>query len=243
MITPNAATFVSRSWRGWSSAVQWWTATHRSEVKVFGMIESFFISTFKRNTGKLPGVKNQTLGKYIYCYTLSDHIHFACLAIFSLRNNKSQLQHECIVNIIPSILSLGCCSVSVSSWGGLHDCVQSSSRAEQVYQSRKHSIIVDVQLSTSVIIFVVVVSVVMMPWTLSMTTSGTSPSWSTLLVSFHYWFTRRLRTFNRLKYSTFTSFSCFILKLFSLIQSIFLMLFFDINQIFITNVERLRRDK
>lgn len=34
------------------------------------------------------------------------------------------------------------------------------------------------------------VSAVMMPWTLSMTTSGTSPSWSTSLVSFYCWFMR-----------------------------------------------------
>lgn len=26
--------FVCRFWRGWSSVVQWWTATHRSEVKL-----------------------------------------------------------------------------------------------------------------------------------------------------------------------------------------------------------------
>lgn len=37
---------------------------------------------------------------------------------------------------LKSTLSLGCCPVSVSSGGGLHDCVQSSSRAEQVDQSR-----------------------------------------------------------------------------------------------------------
>lgn len=38
--------------------------------------------------------------------------------------------------LLSSTLSLGCCPVSVSSGGGLHDCVQSSSRAEQVHQSR-----------------------------------------------------------------------------------------------------------
>lgn len=37
---------------------------------------------------------------------------------------------------------------------------------------------------------------VMMPWTLSMTISGTSPSWSTSLVSFHYRFLRTLITFS-----------------------------------------------
>lgn len=55
---------------------------------------------------------------------------------------------------LPSMPLLGCCSVSVSSWGGLHDCIQSSSRAEQVHQSRRRSSRDDLRhLWTSVMAF------------------------------------------------------------------------------------------
>lgn len=92
------------------------------------------------------------------------------------------------------------------------------------------------------------VATVTMPWTHSTTTSGTSPSWSTSLVSFiESW--GPIQTFRYSVSPPFTKpckehFRClFVHLLRPLCLKCLYVLFLDCAQIFTTNEERLRRDK
>lgn len=93
------------------------------------------------------------------------------------------------------------------------------------------------------------VATVTMPWTHSTTTSGTSPSWSTSLVSFVIESWGPIQTFRYSVSPPFTKpckehFRClFVHLLRPLCLKCLYVLFLDCAQIFTTNEERLRRDK
>lgn len=96
-----------------------------------------------------------------------------CQDFFQQRNDVF-LKPSCL--LVPS----GCSSLPVSPRGWLHDSFQSSSRTEQVQSSTCGTRIHDCKLRIFTITNLFPVT---MPWTHSMTTSGTWPFWSIWLVS------------------------------------------------------------
>lgn len=129
----NTVMFVFRSWRGWSSAVQWWTATHRSEVN-----------------------PSQRISVVVFIFPLA-------------------LNH--IVPIrLPSSVS------SFARWTTWRRLKLFRNRTGTTQQDTSNS--TDQQQPLNISQVILFLLLVMMPWTRSTTTSGTSPSWSTSLVSF-----------------------------------------------------------